>query len=312
MDTLLNKSELQRLFLRFKEAKDALHAALPGVPGNVLGALAVMFEQTPTASPTKQTRATGPGKQKCGICGKRGHNMLGHKTAAKTASTKGRQVSREAQARATKGRQDVLSGKRPPIKEVITKVLGNHVMNAQRVYEAIKAKGQLPNSRDPKSYIGYLLSASKITDPKTGLPIVDSEGKEYTLWERVPERGRGFYRNRPKNWKAAQTSHVSKPKAAKSSVTKAVGNTMGLKKAILSLLGRKGRQNVQQIYDTLRAQGFMFASKDPKKSIDDCVSKHKADFVRVSQGVWRLVTTDDVLKKAGVDLSPATNGVQPP
>jgi hypothetical protein len=88
------------------------------------------------------------------------------------------------------GRRAVLSGKRPPIKESIAKVLGNRVMNSQQIFEAIKAKGQdqLPDSNDPKSYIGYLLSASKVTDPKTG--------QDVPLWERVASAGRGFYKNR--------------------------------------------------------------------------------------------------------------------
>ena len=137
----------------------------------------------------------------------------------KTASTAKKAAAPAAgKSRAADGRREVLSGKRPPIKDVITKVLGNRVMNAVQVYEAIKAKGQLPNSSDPKGYIGYLLSGSKITDDK---------GQSVPLWERVHEKGRGFYRNRATvPAKASKTASAAKAapvaKTAKKTSVKAV------------------------------------------------------------------------------------------
>ena len=288
------KIQIQKLFLQFQTAKTALQAALPGVSEDVLETLAEVFE---APKPKPQTKATGPGKQKCGICGKPGHNSLGHKTATR----KDRQVSKEAQARATKGRRDVLSGKRPPIKDVITRVIGTRIMNVKEVYEAIKKLNQLPNSKDPKGYVGYLLSATKLIDPATGDPVVDSTGKEITLWERSVGMGRGYYRNRPefRNKSGTQRKLVAKPKPAVSPH----GST-GLKKILVTTLGSKSL-SVQQIYDALKAQGFVFGSKNPKKSIDDCVSKHKADFTRTSRGVWRRTSTDELLKASGI----AVNGV---
>ena len=140
-------------------------------------------------------------------------------SAAKTAAPAAKVAGK---SRAADGRREVLEGKRPPIKEVITKVLGKRVMNAVQVYEAVKAKGQLPNSNDPKGYIGYLLSGSKITDPATGQDI--------PLWERVHEKGRGFYRNRStvpgqtaKAAPAAKAAPVAK--TAKKTAAKAVAAT---------------------------------------------------------------------------------------
>ena len=58
----------------------------------------------------------------------------------------------------------------------IRQVMGSEVMSTQEVYDALKAKGWLPNSTDPKGYVGYTLSAHK---------------KDF---DRVLEKGRGFYR----------------------------------------------------------------------------------------------------------------------
>jgi hypothetical protein len=156
------------------------------------------------------------------------------KTAAKTVAPAAKKTATAAKAvvpaakvagksRAADGRREVLEGKRPPIKEVITKVLGKRVMNAVQVYEAVKAKGQLPNSNDPKGYIGYLLSGSKITDPATGQDI--------PLWERVHEKGRGFYRNRstvPQGKTATKAAPAAKAapvaKTAKKTAVEAVAS----------------------------------------------------------------------------------------
>ncbi len=105
------------------------------------------------------------------------------------AAAKPAKAEKKNQSRAAQGRREVASGKRDPIKGVIAKVLGKRVMHANQVFEAIKAKGQLPNSHDPRGYIGYLLSASKIT-VKQG-----SKEVEVHQFERVPEKGRGFYKN---------------------------------------------------------------------------------------------------------------------
>jgi hypothetical protein len=141
---------------------------------------------------------------------------------SKKAAPAKKAASKQSQSRAAEGRREVLSGKRPPIKEVITKVLGKRVMSALAVYEAIMVKGQLPNSNDPKGYIGYLLSVGNPTiDPKTHEKI--------KLWESVPEAGRGFYRNRgvkttkatPVKTDAAPKAKAAPKKAAKATPKKA-------------------------------------------------------------------------------------------
>jgi hypothetical protein len=164
--------------------------------------------------PTEKTRtgSAKPGpKPKVHAAGVKTGKKPGPKPkAAKASKAKG---GAKASTRAAEGRRQVAQKLRPPIKDVIAKVLGKRVMNSQEVYEAIKEKGQLPNSNDPRGYIGYLLSASK---DKAGNP----------LFERVATKGRGFYKNQgtevsAKATKAVKAKPVKAAKAAKAVKVKA-------------------------------------------------------------------------------------------
>jgi len=64
----------------------------------------------------------------------------------------------------------------PPLKEAIVRVMGVDTMNAGMIYDALAAKGWLPKSKDPKSYIGGVLSTFK------------------EIFELADGRRRGFYR----------------------------------------------------------------------------------------------------------------------
>lgn len=148
------------------------------------------------------------------------------------AKAKGKSVSRAAQ-----GRREVASGKRPPIKDVIAKVLGKRVLHANEVYEAIKAKGQLPNSHDPRGYIGYLLSASKV--------VVTRAGKETEVqqFERVPEKGRGFYKNRG----VAVSKAAKKPAPAKAAPKPAKAKVAPKAKAEKKTVGPVGKDGKRTV-----------------------------------------------------------------
>lgn len=74
------------------------------------------------------------------------------------------------------GRRAVAEGRRPPIKDAISKVMGNRTMAIVDVFNGLKEKGWLPNSNEPRQYISYLLSTSK------------------DRFERAPNGGRGIYR----------------------------------------------------------------------------------------------------------------------
>lgn len=98
------------------------------------------------------------------------------KAPAKAAPAK--PAKKTPKNRAAEGRRAVLAGERPTLKDAMKQVMGSRTMNSQEVYDALKAKGWLPNSTEPKNYIGYSLSSMK------------------DHFERVPDKGRGFYRVR--------------------------------------------------------------------------------------------------------------------
>ena len=74
------------------------------------------------------------------------------------------------------GREEVRTGKRPPIKEAMTLVMDSKVCNADQVFALLKEKKWLLSSNNPRGYIAYLLPTCK------------------HHFERAPEKGRGFYR----------------------------------------------------------------------------------------------------------------------
>ena len=77
---------------------------------------------------------------------------------------------------AIQGRAEIKAGLRPSIKDAMLQVMADKTLNAAAIYEILKEKNWLPNSNDPRAYIAYLLSTFK------------------DRFERVPEKGRGFYR----------------------------------------------------------------------------------------------------------------------
>lgn len=62
------------------------------------------------------------------------------------------------------------------MKRAMQQILGTGAMSGVEVFEALKAKGWLPNSKDPLKYVRYLLSS------------------ERGHFKRDPVKGRGFYR----------------------------------------------------------------------------------------------------------------------
>ncbi len=84
--------------------------------------------------------------------------------------------SKMQKQRASEGRRAVLSGERPTLRDAMRQIMGTETMNAAMIYEGLKEKGWLPNAGNPKEYIGYSLSAMK---------------KDF---ERVPDKGRGYYK----------------------------------------------------------------------------------------------------------------------
>lgn len=132
------------------------------------------------------------------------------KDAAAPAKKRGRPA--KDKIRAAEGRAAVARGDRPSIKEAVRTVMGDKIMSASEILELIKARHWTPNANDPKTYIAYILSATK------------------AYFERVPSKGRGYYQVRkealvkgngkpvavvaPKAAKAAKQPKAPKVKAA--------------------------------------------------------------------------------------------------
>lgn len=105
--------------------------------------------------------------------------------ALKAAQGKTPAAKKSPAGRQAQGRRDVAEGKRPSLRDAVIKVMGNRAMSKAEVFDALKAKGWLPNSDKPLTYIGYTLSSTKCRED------------DKHLFARVPEKGRGFYRVRP-------------------------------------------------------------------------------------------------------------------
>jgi hypothetical protein len=116
-------------------------------------------------------------------------------TLHKKSKRKPQTSSPGMQARASAGRRDVAAGKRPAIRQAIIDVMGTDVLDATAVTERLKERGWLPNSKDPKRYVGYVMSSL----PGTFLRI---KGK------------RGFYRVQRAT--APKSKKKAAPKKAKS------------------------------------------------------------------------------------------------
>lgn len=56
------------------------------------------------------------------------------------------------------GRQAVLRGERPPLREAMAIVMGAKTLNSLQVYEALKARNWLPQGEDPRGYISMTFS----------------------------------------------------------------------------------------------------------------------------------------------------------
>jgi outer membrane biosynthesis protein TonB len=109
----------------------------------------------------------------------------------------GKPVTVTAQSRknASEGRDAIARGTRPPLKKAMVDVMGDDILNAKGVVEALGAKGWLPSSNDPHQYISYMLSSNH---PK--------------VFERTDKRG--YYRVRP-GYLASQGNKGKKAPKAK-------------------------------------------------------------------------------------------------
>lgn len=100
--------------------------------------------------------------------------------AKETPKKKGKGWKSTPQGRknTAEGRKAVASGERPPLKKAVVLVMGEDVMSAREVVDALEEKGWTPSSNNPCQYISYILSSNQ---PE----VFERTGK------------RGYYRVRP-------------------------------------------------------------------------------------------------------------------
>jgi hypothetical protein len=161
----------------------------------------------------------------------------------------------EAEQIRVKNRQEIKAGLRPPVKEAMLKVMGTKSMKGKEIYKALEAKGWLPNSRDPKSYIFNMLSECP------------------ELFERV---SRGLY----------QVKGVPKPvtKPEKSPPTR-----LGYVEQIASVMGTEVL-SLDVIRQRLLLGGTPMAdARFFQKNVRQCITRHTERFERVSLGYYRCI-----------------------
>lgn len=105
------------------------------------------------------------------------------KVAAKAAGKRGAKPAKKAAAKKAKGRRAqkaglkaLAEGKRPLFKMALATVMGGEAMNPTMVLEALEKRGWAPSSNNPKNYINLVLNSN------------------HDWFEKVPAKGRGFYR----------------------------------------------------------------------------------------------------------------------
>jgi hypothetical protein len=147
------------------------------------------------------------------------------KPAAKKATAKKKTTKASNNSAAAEGRRAVARGDRPSIREAMARVMGKKTMNAAEIVDGLKAKGWMPNAKDPRTYCLYTLSDNKET------------------FERV-ERGRYKVRDGVDFGKAKAASKA-KPAAKKTNGKAKAKKSATEVKAGLEELGIKGDGNVE-------------------------------------------------------------------
>ncbi len=112
-------------------------------------------------------------------------------------------VKTAGKSRAAEGRRAVARGERPPIKQAMAQVMGSDVCNPAMVAERLAAKGWTPSASNPKTYVGYMLSSSK------------------DMFDRVPAKGRGYYKVKASAVTTAETSSAPEEKSSPKATSKA-------------------------------------------------------------------------------------------
>ena len=145
-------------------------------------------------------------------------------------------VTEASAANAARGRDAVARGDRPVLKQAMVVVMGKRAMSSIEVVEALKARGWLPSTSDPRQYVSYMLSANT---PET--------------FERTDKRG--VYRVRGKaSKKAAVTIEVVwamlSGQLERHLTARAIGEKLGVGgKSVAGILGQLSQRGWVDQYE---------------------------------------------------------------
>ena len=177
-DVLREKNEYEKQVIEFRRLSDNVKTAEASIRTKVqfltkleaaVRVLDTADDVVSTARNTEKvrTKATTKATKSAG---------QSNKDAATVKPSTPKVQNRRGGSSTAEGRRAVAEGRRPPIKDAISKVMGNKTMTIGDIFDGLKEKGWLPNSNEPRQYISYLLSTSK------------------DRFERAPNGGRGIYR----------------------------------------------------------------------------------------------------------------------
>lgn len=163
----------------FKQLRRGVYRVLLRAPTKGAGAAKKTAAKTAKAAPktkaakktaakaTKKTAKKAKAKAKAAAAPKAAKKKTAKATkkTAKAAAKSGKKGSKKASKAATnaaaEGRRAVARGDRPPLKNALERAMGNK--GDFKVDDAIKeltAKNWMPNTKNPREYIGYILSSN--------------------------------------------------------------------------------------------------------------------------------------------------------
>lgn len=264
------EAQIQALGKQFAASKAALEAAEKNLKA-IDSALSGMGEAAPAAKAPKAAPAKAPKAAKVAKKAAKPAKVAkaAPKVEKKAAAAKAPKAVKAKPAKAPKaekkgkkswgsrqaaGRREVADGLRPTFKDAIVKVMGNKAMTRDQVHDALKEKGWLPNSNEPRGYVGYMLSASKVK-------VTDASGKETEthLFDRVK---RGVYKVRQDGAPVAapEKTEAAPVKAAKAPAKRAAKTAAKAAPAAKAPEVTNGKSSEKSADEILREAGLDSAS----------------------------------------------------
>lgn len=158
MNTQKMRRELER---DLKNAVEALHRTpqfrAVQAAEEKIARFSEFFENS-TPPTTKRAQAPKAKTETSRVTNKGGKKAAARKSDPKTKTPRAAKVPSN---KISEGKQAVSRGERPKMKEAVATVIGKGQMSANEVVDALKTRGWLPDSENPRQYMSYVLSTHK-------------------------------------------------------------------------------------------------------------------------------------------------------